>query len=106
MKHEPNISYIEELSGEDLVFQEKFITILKDEFPEEYATYVGTVLKKDSAAAVQIVHKLKHKFNILSMHNAYGLAVSYELELKNKDFGKDQEFMVALSVMDSYLKTI
>ncbi len=106
MRHEPNISYIKELSGDDAVFQEKFITILKKEFPGEYATYVEAVQQKDFAAAVQIVHKLKHKFNILSMHNAYGLAVTYELELKNKDFGNDQEFIVALNVVDSYLNTI
>jgi HPt (histidine-containing phosphotransfer) domain-containing protein len=106
MKHEPNISYIEELSGEDSDFQEKFITILKEEFPGEKVTYLNAVQQKDFETAVQIVHKLKHKFNILSMHNAYGLAVTYELELKNKDFGNDQEFMVALNVVDSYLKTI
>lgn len=106
MKHEPNISYIEELSGEDSHFQEKFITILREEFPIEKFVYVEAVQNKDFATAVQIVHKLKHKFNILSMHDAYALAVTYELELKNKDFGNDQEFMNALNVVDSYLKTI
>lgn len=106
MKHEPNISYILELSGDDTAFRDQFITILKDEFPGEHAMYVKSIKEKDFAAAVQIVHKLKHKFNILSMHNAYALAVTYELELKNKDFGNDKEFMTALDVVNSYLKTI
>lgn len=106
MKHNPNISYIIELSGDDADFQKKFITILKEEFPGEKGTYLDAVQQKDFATAVEIVHKLKHKFNILSMYDAYALAVTYELELKNNDFSNDQEFMVALNVVDSYLKTI
>ncbi len=106
MKHEPNISYIIELSGDDSDFQEKFINILKEEFPEEKAVYLNAVQQKDFTNAVEIVHKLKHKFNILSMYDAYALAVTYELELKNKDLGNDKEFIIALNVVDSYLKTI
>ena len=106
MNHEPNITYIKKLSGEDTFFEKKFIKILKDEFPEERGVYEKAYESKDHAAVAEIVHKLKHKFNILGMHKAYELAVSYEEEVKKENYGHSLQFSIVLDVVESFLKTI
>lgn len=106
MKHEPNLAYIKELSGNDITFEKKFIGILKEEFPDEQNMYRDTIAKKNYEEAAQIVHKLKHKFNILGLHDAYRLAVTYEEELLNHKCNRDSEFLNVLKIVNSYLKTI
>ncbi|MFX0558257.1 Hpt domain-containing protein [Maribacter sp. CXY002] len=102
----PNISYIEQLSGDDETFKKEFINILVTEFPQEKKTYEKAISDINYEDAVQIVHKLKHKFNILSMSQAYTLAVDYEEELKLKNMEKDPEFNEILIIIEGYLKTI
>ncbi len=103
----PNLTYIKELSGEDSAFEQKFIRVLKDEFPEEMKTYVAHIEKQvNHEAAAEMVHKLKHKFNILSMEQAYALAVSYEEELLEGTADSHDIFMQALQQIKTYLKTI
>lgn len=103
----PNLSYIKNLSGDDTVFEQKFITILKDEFPIEMQTYFDFVTKsKNYKDAAELVHKLKHKFNILSMENGYRLAVKHEEELLKKNDEFHADFMSILNQIENYLKTL
>lgn len=102
----PNISYIEQLSGDDEAFKKEFINILLTEFPVEKKTYEKAITDTNYEDAVQIVHKLKHKFNILGMSGAYSLAVDYEEELKLKIMDKDPQFNEILKTIEGYLKTI
>ncbi|MFS4417800.1 Hpt domain-containing protein [Maribacter sp. 2307ULW6-5] len=102
----PNIDYIKELAGGDAAFEEKFIAILKDEFPQEREQYEAECREKNATATASIVHKIKHKFNILAMEDAYALAVAYEQELLNHRFDKDSDFRTFLDKVTNYLKTL
>lgn len=106
MQEYPNLSYIKELSGDDTAFEQKFIQILKDEFPVEVQTYNGYIEQKELVMAAEMVHKLKHKFNILSMSKAYEFAVQYEEELREGRMKMDVDFLKFLDTIKNYLKTI
>ncbi len=102
----PNLDYIKELSGDDTEFEQQFINILKTEFPEEVKTYKKAITEVNFYDAAQIVHKIKHKFNILSMTNAYALAVVFEEELNAENVHRDSEFLEVLKIVETYLKSI
>ncbi len=106
MEDIPNLKYIKELSGEDTIFEQKFIQILKEEFPEEVQIYTECIKNEEAGLAGEIVHKLKHKFNILSMANAYEFAVNYEEELRVGDTNGDHKFRKILETIKNYLNTI
>lgn len=106
MQDVPNLSYIKELSDGDAAFEEKFIRILKEEFPEEAQTYRVHIQKDEPRMAAEIVHKLKHKFNILSMTNAYTFAVAYEEKLRAGDAQSDAGFCTILDTIENYLNTL
>ncbi len=107
MKEEqPNLAYIDQLSGGDRAFKQKFLVILKEEFPDEQEEYRESLRKKDGERAALIVHKLKHKFNILGLHQGYRLAVDYEKALYTGDFGMDPAFMDVMGRIEAFLKTI
>lgn len=106
MQDNPNLSYIKELSEDDSVFEQKFIKILKEEFPLELQTYVDHIHSKETDMAAEVVHKLKHKFNILSMSNAYTFAVHHEEALRKGSMKMDVDFLEILGTVKNYLKTI
>lgn len=106
MQEAPNLNYIKELAGDDISFEKRFIKILKDEFPEETKEYYDYMEKEQLHDAAELVHKLKHKFNILSLSDAYVFAVSYEEELKLGNRSKDINFRKILDTIKIYLKTI
>jgi len=103
---QPNLSYIKELAGDDAAFEEKFIAIIKEEFPLEVKEYMHQMKNDHPRAAAEIVHKLKHKFNILSLEKAYILSVDYEEELRLGHSELHNKFIVILKNIETYLKTI
>ncbi|WP_276167534.1 Hpt domain-containing protein [Zobellia alginiliquefaciens] len=103
---QPNLKYIKELSGDDIEFEQKFISILKEEFPVELATYMKHIDSNEYNDAADIVHKLKHKFNILSMEEAYGFAVTFEEQLRAGISDMDSEFREILTKVEGFLKTL
>jgi len=78
MIEQPNLNYVDELAGDDVAFRGQFIDIIKTEFPLEKEEYFGHVTNTRFKETAEIVHKLKHKFNILGMQESYKLAVAYE----------------------------
>jgi predicted DNA-binding protein len=106
MREQPNLNYIKELAGEDVEFENKFIAILKEEFPGEMNAYLNHIAQDEPRGASEIVHKLKHKFNILSMEDAYKFAVTYEERLRKGNSEMDKDFRVILETIEAYLKTI
>jgi hypothetical protein len=64
---QPNLSYINELSGDNLEFKNKIIGILKKELPDEIAVYEEEFKSGNYLEAAQSVHKLKHKISILGL---------------------------------------
>ncbi|MGB5378906.1 Hpt domain-containing protein [Muriicola sp.] len=103
---QPNLTYIENLAGKDEAFKNKFIAILKDEFPIEKAEYYQSLNASKTKETALIVHKLKHKLNILGLEKAYGLSVIYEEELKKGNSSLASEFTSILDTIESYLNTI
>lgn len=105
-QEQPNLDYIDRLSGDDEAFKQKFLAILKGEFPEEQKEYMESLQSGDAKKTALIVHKLKHKFNILSLYQGYEIAVDYEKALHTGDFSMHPIFINILDRIESYLKTI
>jgi len=106
MKEEPNIAYIDEIAGDDIAFKKRFIDIVKLEFPEEKQEYLDCYTQKRHIDTAAIVHKLKHKFNILGMHQGYKLAVVYEEELKLEKTNLHASFLQVLEAIEIYIKDL
>lgn len=106
MKETPNLKYLDELAGNDDVFRQKFIGILKEEFPQEVLQYKKNIENSFLVEASQDVHKIKHKINVLGLHEAYQLAVRHEAELRNKENLHYKGFISVLKEIEAYLKTI
>lgn len=103
---QPNLNYVHKLADGNTDFLNEFVKIIKSEFPDEKQTYATAVEAKDNKASAEIVHKLKHKFNILGLEKAYSLAVTYEEQLLKGTYDLHTEFMLILDKITSYLKTI
>jgi len=55
MTEEPNIEYIINLAGEDLAFRQKFIGIVKEEFPAERRSYIENVTQNNFKRRIRIL---------------------------------------------------
>ena len=106
MNDQPNLNYIDELAEGDVAFREKFIGIIKTEFPLEREEYMDHLKNQRFKETAMVVHKMKHKFNILSMQEAYGFAVRYEEELLKGHSSMDSSFKAILQVVDTYIESI
>ena len=106
MEEKPNLLYIKKLAGEDLAFEAKFIAIIKEEFPLEVNEYMRCVIDQQFKETAEIVHKLKHKLNILGLEQAYKLAVQYEEDLHNSETKLDKKFRIILKNIENFIKTI
>ncbi|WP_228237826.1 Hpt domain-containing protein [Allomuricauda sp. M10] len=106
MKETPNLKYLDDLAEGDEVFRQKFIAILKVEFPMEREEYQQSISGKLYREASEHVHKIKHKLNVLGLHNAYTLAVQYENQLRKGDNLLEKEFLSVMDKVEAYLKTI
>ena len=106
MEEQPNLLYIKKLAGEDKAFEEKFIAIIKEEFPLEQKEYLSYVESKRYKETSEIVHKLKHKLNILGLEKSYRLAVQYEDDLYNANTKLEKEFKIILKNIEDFIKTI
>ena len=106
MKDTPNLKYVEGLAQGDEDFRQKFIGILKEEFPMEKKEYLVAMDSSSFREASEHVHKIKHKLNVLGIHNGYTLAVQHENELRNGEYSFKQDFLNILQDVEHYLKTI
>tara|TARA_R110002051_G_scaffold34256_3_gene76323 strand:- start:47670 stop:47993 length:324 start_codon:yes stop_codon:yes gene_type:complete len=106
MIEQPNLNYVDELAGDDVQFRGQFIEVIKNEFPLEKKEYIDHVINARFKETAEIVHKLKHKFNILGMGNSYKLAVAYEIELLEGKQTNEAEFKNVLERIEAYIKTI
>ncbi|GAL71522.1 Hpt domain-containing protein [Jejuia pallidilutea] len=103
---QPNLSYIQSMSGGDKTFENKLISIIKSEFPKEKATYKTNIDSSNFKKAAENVHKLKHKISILGLEKSYEVAVEFENNLlENSTTGK-KAFEAILQKMTDFLETI
>jgi HPt (histidine-containing phosphotransfer) domain-containing protein len=102
----PNINYIKEMSGGDTEFEEKIISILKKEFPEEKEIYFNRLEENDLKKISDIVHKIKHKISILGLTNSYNVAVGYEKSLLDGSMEGKDNFEAILNNMTEFLDNL
>lgn len=100
---QPNLNYIDELSGGDLEFKNKIIRVIKKELPEEIEVYVEELKNENYLLAAQSVHKLKHKISILGLEKSYYIAEEFEKNLKNNSTKLDTDFKNILKSMQKYV---
>ncbi len=104
----PNTSYIDQLSRDDIVFRDTFISLIKTELTVEIDSYKKAISNKEYLKASQLVHRLKHKVSILGLKNGYNLALSFENELKENtnSFASKEKFDKMLSKMVKFLEDL
>jgi len=103
---QPNLSYIQSMSGGDKAFEQKLLNIIKLEFPKEKEVYYANYASKDFKRAAENVHKLKHKISILGLQKGYEIAVAFENNLIEGHKNLQEEFESILTSMTNYLKEL
>lgn len=103
---QPNQTYINSLAGQDEVFKQKLIAIIKKEYPEEKQVYLMNMNAKNYKLAADNVHKLKHKISILGLEKSYDIAAKYENGLLENDTSNKEIFEAILESITNYLDTI
>jgi HPt (histidine-containing phosphotransfer) domain-containing protein len=103
---QPNLDYINEISGGDKVFKEKLIQVVKDELPGEIEIYQNNYNNSAFAKAAENVHKLKHKLGILGMTAGYDLAIDYEEELRNGKSSLKTEFDAIVASCNRFINEL
>ena len=103
IREAPNLHYIQQLSDGDKDFENQLISILQKEFPGEFSAYKKLANQEDYEAIAQIVHKLKHKVNILGLEEGSVLCSKFEKELKQgeKSLQKDFEEILGKKVLNN-----
>ena len=103
---QPNLSYINSMSGGDKAFKQKLIDIIKTEFPEEKEVYFTNVKANNYKLTAENVHKLKHKISILGLEKSYETAVAFENNLLEGSTELQDEFESILTIMTNYLQQL
>ncbi|MFD2916581.1 Hpt domain-containing protein [Psychroserpens luteus] len=103
---QPNLSYINSMSGGDKAFEQKLIDIIKGEFPEEKKVYFDNIAAENYKLTAENVHKLKHKISILGLEKSYEIAVAFENNLLEGETNLQEEFEAILTTMTNYLQQL
>lgn len=106
MTESPNLSYINEIAGEDYEFERCFIRVFKEEFSWEVGMYLRHIQRKEPREAAEIVAKSKYKLSILGLHESFNFAVAYEKSLSQGDVSKNAEFIKILEKVNSFLANV
>ncbi len=99
----PNLSVIEEISGNDIDFKNSILEIIKIEFPKEVEVFLKSFENKDFLESANNVHKLKHKISLLGLQEGEQLAANFEIELKQGNTKLYQKFLEVLDKIHVYL---
>jgi HPt (histidine-containing phosphotransfer) domain-containing protein len=103
---QPNLSYINSMSGGDKAFEQKLIDIIKGEFPEEKKVYFDNIAVQNYKLTAENVHKLKHKISILGLEKSYEIAVAFENNLLEGETNLQEEFEALLTTMPNALQKL
>ena len=102
----PNLLKIEEISDGDTAFKGKMLDVIKSEFPKDKASYISLMKNKDYQECSKLVHKIKHKINLLGFIKGYHIALEYELDLKNDKLILEKDFELILERIEEFLKSV
>lgn len=100
---QPNLNYINELSGDDAEFKQKMISIVKEELPLEIESYHSSIDSQNLVATAEMVHKLKHKISVLGLEKSYYIAEQFEDNLKQGLQDLKKEFEEILKIMQNFV---
>ena len=100
---QPNLNYINELSGNDEGFKQKMIAIVKSELPQEIENYRSLLESQNFKATAEMVHKLKHKISVLGLEKSYYIAEQFEDNLKQSSTVLQNEFEEILNSMQKFV---
>ncbi|MGI9550146.1 MAG: Hpt domain-containing protein, partial [Aurantibacter sp.] len=64
------------------------------------------IKNNEPRAAAEMVRKIKFKFTVLSMNNAFDFAEFYEEKLRVGDMSLADDFRLILKKVDTFLKTL
>ena len=103
---QPNFSYINSLCGDDEIFKQKLLDIIKMEYPEERDIYLKNSAAKNFKEAANNVHKLKHKISILGLEKSYEIAVAFEENLLEGNTNLNDQFESILNTITNYLQQL
>lgn len=103
MKETPNLSYFEELAGDDYDFGQQFLKLLKEEFLWEVGMYLRYIKRNEPRAAVEIVSKSKFKLSMLGLVNSFDFANSHEENLQVGDKSMHNEYLKILNKVSAFL---
>lgn len=106
IKEQPNIKFIDEMSGGNADIKKQIIEILIEEFPKEKDDYLSQLEDKNFLRLKEKVHKLKNKINILGMNKSYDIAIEYENNLRLNSFELSSEFHNILDIITNFLKNL
>jgi hypothetical protein len=99
----PNLSFIKEIAGEDVPFQNSILDIIKKEFPEEVKSFTTNFALKNYIEATNDVHKIKHKISLLGLEEGFVIASEFEKDLKKGNIALHKDFLEILSKIHVYL---
>ena len=102
----PNLNKIDEISNGDDFFKKKIIEIIQKEFPKEKTQYYLSLKEEDYNTTALIVHKLKHKINLLDLKDGFNLAQDFEVDLKNNKLDLKEKFDRLLLTIETFLNTL
>lgn len=106
MKKLPDLSKFDEICDNDLEFKEQMISILKKEFPIEKNAFLNAFTSANYKESAEVVHKLKHKINLLNLEEGYKLASEFERQLLDNSIELYEEFIVVIDIIEQFLKKI
>lgn len=98
-----NSDYIDQLSGDNIEFRTKIISIIKKELPEEVQTYREQIQNKNYLQAAGCVHKLKHKISILGLKKSYYIAELFEDNLKENSTDLEADFDDIIKIIQDFV---
>ena len=106
MEEVPNLSYVFSLVKNDFEFKNKFLAIIKSEFPMELERYLFHMRRDEPRAAAELVHKLKYRISALGMNKSFELTENHEERLHVADTSLDLAFRRILKKIVAFLENI
>jgi HPt (histidine-containing phosphotransfer) domain-containing protein len=106
MKESPNLSYLAQFSRGDKSFEEKMISIVKSEFPEEKKVYHANLEEKSYKLASDNVHKIKHKISLFGLEKSHVVATNHENNLREGNIALASDFEEIMQTITDYLETL
>lgn len=103
---QPNLTYIDQICGDDYEFKKKMIDIIKKELPLEILAYHKSMEAQNYKNAAEHVHKLKHKVIIFGLEKDYHITHEYENDLSNRITKSANEFENILQLMQRFVNDL